>query len=222
MTRDDNPYQPPRETAQPAAVNSRVYDLVVGISFVLLAISLANDAFYVDDADNPRKWAPSFALFFVGWAAMLGGAPAGTFWWLANPALIAAWFMFSYRSTRPFAVAPALLSLFVSLSFMLCDHFPDGTSGKFIRITGYGAGYWLWIASITVMVVATVTDSLPRLLANRRRTSAPETVPGKKRRRKRRDYGRDVNFRCAVLVVQVRNAHTKTLRHEALCLCDFV
>lgn len=185
MTRDDNPYQPPREAPQPVAVNRRVYDLVVGISFVVLAISLANDAFYVDDADNPRKWAPSFALFFVGWAAMLGGAPAGTFWWLANPALVASWFMFSYRSTRPFAVIPAIVALFVSLSFLLCKEFPNGTSGSFSRITGYGAGYWLWIASITVMVVATVTDSLPGLLAKRQRTAAPRIERPKKRRRRR-------------------------------------
>lgn len=179
MTRDDNPYQPPRETPQPAPVNSRVYDLVVGISFVLLAISLVNDTFYVDREGSESP--PGYALLFMGWMGML----FGRFFWLANPALIAAWFMFSYRSTRAFAVVPAIVALLLSLSFMLCSQSPNGTSGTFSRITGYGAGYWLWIASITVMVVATVTDSLPRLLANRRRTSAPETVPGKKRRRKR-------------------------------------
>lgn len=178
MTRDDNPYQPPRETPQPAAVNRRVYDLVVGISFVVLAISLANDAFYVDDADNPRKWAPSLALFLMGWMGML----VGMFWWLANPALIASWFMFSYRSTRPFALVPALLALLISLSFMLCGQFPEGTSGKFIRITGYGPGYWLWIASIAVMVVATF---LFNVFASRQPQPTPKSGRGKKGRRRR-------------------------------------
>lgn len=170
MTDDNNPYRAPRTVTEPAATHNRPYSIIVGISIALFAVSLAGDGFYLAQ-DNPRDLARGYLIFLMGWTGMF----VGVFYWFANPPLLASWLMFSYERTRAFAVVPALVALGVALSFLWCREFPIGTSGDYTRITGYGLGYWLWIASIATMAVSTLAVSLASLFSGVWRSSTTQT-----------------------------------------------
>jgi hypothetical protein len=127
----------------------KIAGLFVFVSFALFVASLTQDGFYIDKADNPRAWSSSFGLLLVGWMAVLDGVWA----WLANPAVAATWLLMCLRRTRRIALGCGLAALGLSLSFLRHPQILSDEGGGHSRITGYGVGYWLWIASITMAVI---------------------------------------------------------------------
>ena len=115
----------------------------MGASIVLFLLSLTQTGYHVDGPDE-AGWHPSVGLLVVGCL----GPFTGVFAWLANPLLVATWIMMRSRSRRGTALCCAVASLGMSLSFLLHEQVMKDEAGHYARITGYGLGYWLWVASI--------------------------------------------------------------------------
>ena len=84
----------------------------VGISVLLFLLSLTQDAYYIWRGNG---WGPGFALLLLGWL----GVFVGEFAWLANPALVVAWLALWKRRRQFIALAFAVTSLLLALSFLL-------------------------------------------------------------------------------------------------------
>jgi len=121
----------------------------IAISVVLFLISLTQDGFYIDRAENPRAWASCIGLLLIGWIAVLGGVSA----WLANPALAITWVLMLFQRLRLLALVIGAISLLFALSFLNVRQIMADESGNESKITGYGAGYWIWVTSIGVTAV---------------------------------------------------------------------
>ncbi len=161
-------------------VRSFLSMVFVATSVAVFAVSLPNDSFYVS-TETPWEWKPSYLIVLYGWMAM----HLGVFNWLANPLLLASWWMMLYRPTRDLAVVPAIAALGLSMGFLLYEAFPSTTGGTAARITGHGPGYWLWSTSIGIMVLGSGMISLLTLEAKWQ--SEPS---GQRGRQKSRDRGR--------------------------------
>jgi hypothetical protein len=116
----------------------------VTISVGVFVVALFNDGFYLD-LDEPRAWAP-------GWAELLFGWMSASLAWLANPCLFIAW-VFALRRQTFIAAGLALFATGLALSFLLVDEMIVNEGGGTAKITGYGLGYWLWLASAVTMLV---------------------------------------------------------------------
>ena len=91
-------------------------------------------------------------MLCIGWIGIFGGVYA----WLANPILLVAWtFILFHRNGR--ATILLIASLGLALSFLREKHWERDESGMHTaNITGYGLGYWLWIASIGIALIGCV------------------------------------------------------------------
>lgn len=120
------------------------------ISFALYCICLANDGYYIDGPD-PRAWAPAWGLLIFGWM----GVTAGTFTWLANPALFFAWISM-LRSKYRAALLAAIIALSLMISFLLQSTVVSSEAPTYSRIIGYGTGFWLWVGSAVIQIVGCI------------------------------------------------------------------
>jgi hypothetical protein len=120
------------------------------MSLGLFAISLLCDGFYVD-GPSPRAWSLGFGELIAGWYAALEGVYA---WW-ANPLLLAAWMTFRSRSTIPSTLC-SIVALGAMGSFLRIHRIEVSEAGNSARITGYGAGYWIWISSGLVLLAGNI------------------------------------------------------------------
>ncbi len=68
-----------------------------------------------------------------------------TFTWLANPLLLASWLFLGKEPGM--ALRLSLPATLLTLSFLLFGQIINDEAGHYTRITGYGPGYWLWVAS---------------------------------------------------------------------------
>jgi len=132
--------------------------LFITISVVLFGVSLFCECVYVGGRGvGVGIPIPSGLVFLVmGWLSLFGFYP----FWLVNPAILACWICFwpgaqSYRVKTGPGVAPifALLALGLSLSFLSYRTTGPGSQEE---ISGYGIGYWLWVASMGTMFIGTV------------------------------------------------------------------
>jgi hypothetical protein len=121
--------------------------LIAGVSLALFAASLTRDGYYTGDQRTPSG--ACIGLLLLGWLGIFDGVLA----WLANPLLAAAWIVIWIRRPGFAACGLAGTALAFSLSFLLHQDLLINGAGHRSAITGYGAGYWLWIGSIATMVV---------------------------------------------------------------------
>ncbi len=121
---------------------------VVGLSATLFVFSLTQVGFYTAQRNAADGAHPSIALFLIGWMGMIDGKIA----WYANPALFAGWRITQRLETRPISLLYPLVSLGLSASFLAHDEIMVNEGGGRAPIVGYGAGYWLWLSSIGVLL----------------------------------------------------------------------
>lgn len=93
--------------------------------------------------------------FLLGNDFTLRNPVGATFSWLANPLLILAFL--AIRRDAKIAMRLALVATAFMLSFLLFDNILDKEAGGYATITGYGAGYWLWLlSSVTTLAGSAV------------------------------------------------------------------
>ena len=127
------------------------------LSMCIFAVALTQNGYYVGHA--PRDaWAPGWGEFAVGWMGLF----TGTIAWLGNPLLIAGWITFFRKRAKASAYLSAL-ALLVMLSFLHDKTIIINETGSSAKITGYGLGYVLWVASsVAALIGATISLATPR------------------------------------------------------------
>ena len=126
------------------------------IVLCLFLISFILPAFYVDGPEK-TAWSNSVALFFLGWIGVLAGS-FSCISWLANPLFIIAVILF--LRTRKLATFISLLATLFAASFLLAHTIIVSEAPTYASITGYGAGYWLWLASMVFLFILTIVFSI--------------------------------------------------------------
>ncbi len=126
------------------------------VSIVIFCISLTNDGFYIDRPSNPRAWAPGWAELMLGWILVPGGIIA----WLANPLLFFGWMLLANKLLAPASTIVTALAICIALSFLLHKEIITSEAGNVSAVTGYGSGYYLWIGSMVVAMLAGLLSSI--------------------------------------------------------------
>src|SRR5262249_32211982 len=124
--------------------------VLLAISCILFVTSLFNEGYSDDRGGRP---APALLLFLIGWLGVFLGFIA----WLANPLLLMGWILLAVRRRRS-AAACAFAAAVCAGSFLFCKPIVSDDAGHRSRITGYGLGYWLWLASAAVLLAASLVD----------------------------------------------------------------
>ncbi len=122
------------------------------LSIVLFVCSLSQRTYCID-SDCGERWSGLMCLL-VGVFGLFSCRAGLT--WLANPLLFYAWINFSEYG--PSSCYTSLAALLIGLSFLLRKSIIKDEGGNYGTITGYRAGYWLWLASMAVAVLATLVD----------------------------------------------------------------
>jgi hypothetical protein len=101
------------------------------------------------------------AAFFDSVMSKLGGhdreiktGVVATLPWLANPLLIVSFF--TIRHSAKTTLVLSVLSALLMLLFLCVDTIIDNEAGSHGTVTGYKAGYWLWVASSVFMMLASL------------------------------------------------------------------
>jgi hypothetical protein len=139
--------------------------LVVVASALLFLASLTQNAYHLA-GDNPEAWSASWGLLLIGWM----GIYFGVFAWLANPLLVLSW-MLCVRGKHGAALIVSTAAVLFALSFLLHRTIVADEAPTYKAVTGYGLGYWLWLASMLIMAAG----ALGLYLASR---SGPERSQG--------------------------------------------
>ena len=126
------------------------HNAILAASLLAFAGALAGDGFYID-GPNPRAWANGAGLLAFGWFGLFDG----TYAWLANPALLAAWMLF-HTSRAAWSAFAAALALALMLSFLAATSIITNEAGGRAAITAHGLGYWSWLASAAIMLAGAV------------------------------------------------------------------
>jgi hypothetical protein len=132
--------------------------VVLIVSIVLYAACMFLGAFYVslpDSVPGQRSFADGFGLLSRGWLGLDLGFEYVP--WLANPLLFLAWILVLLR-VRLVAVGSAMRALALGIAFLGVTTLDVSSDGP-VEITGYGEGYWLWLASMAVALVAAMLSA---------------------------------------------------------------
>lgn len=124
--------------------------LTLIVSLTLYCICLMNNGYYIEGSD-PLAWAPAWALLIFGWV----GAAAGTYAWLANPALFFSWILM-LRNKCAASLRAAIVAFLLMVSFLFQSTVISSEAPTYSRIIGYGVGFWLWISSAVVQITGCI------------------------------------------------------------------
>jgi hypothetical protein len=151
-------------------MKTRSYTIVAKITLVismgLYAVSLTQQCYCVTGACG-NHWS-GISLMAMG--AIGGIMSAAGLTWYANPLIWAAWSLIKNKPKR--AIFFSLLATLLSASFMLATQISDLQPDVTTYITEYRIGYWLWLASMSTMLVGSIIVSflskdMPSLINNR-------------------------------------------------------
>ena len=125
-------------------------------------------------------WSGFFVAAF-GWLEIIGIGRASllvVLSWYANPAVWTAWGLLFGRLYIG-AAAAALIALILALGYRTGTHILVSESGGADAISGVGAGYWLWVASMglaftgALVGLAQRAEERPRTIRNHRPRRQP-------------------------------------------------
>lgn len=121
---------------------SRTTHVALLLSVILFAASLTQDAFCVSGICS--DW--------PGWSILLFGALGHTSWF-ANPLLGFSWIATLLARRIPALILP-LAALALAGSFLFETSVITNEAGMVNPVTGLREGYWLWLASMAMAVIA--------------------------------------------------------------------
>lgn len=129
----------------------RLPRIIILISVAVFAASLTQKGFSTA-GEEPGSWSPGLYLLLIGPLGLL----TGVYEWFANPFLLAAW-TFSWFGKNKIALPLALVATALIVAFLLRQTMIVSEAPTYAKITGYAAGYWLWLTSaITATLGAAV------------------------------------------------------------------
>jgi hypothetical protein len=127
-----------------------ISDVLFALSCVLFAVCLFNDGYFVESG-GAKTTAPGFLLLLIGWISLSQGVVA----WLANPLLLVGWQLLALRRVYA-AAACAFTATVCAGSFLFRKTILTDAGGNHSSITGFGLGYWLWLASAAALFAASI------------------------------------------------------------------
>ena len=121
---------------------------ILALSVILFLASLIFKTYCINGECRGR----GFLNFLIGWLGVfhLNGSKA----WLANPFLIISWFFFFQKPKT--ALILSVIAFLFAVSFYFQQTIVYNEAGMAGKITGYKAGYWLWVSSICVMILGSL------------------------------------------------------------------
>jgi len=115
-------------------------------SIGIYSVSLSQDSIYLEGGQQNTS---GLFLLLFGWFGLLIGYYA----WIANPLLLISWFAFLFKKYQIGSLMSIGSVAFV-FSFLMINTMPSIETSIKYQITGYGPGYWLWVASAACSVAA--------------------------------------------------------------------
>jgi hypothetical protein len=137
----------------------RLPKIITLLSVIIFAVSLTQNCFYTE-VHIPKPPPPGWYLLLIG----LIGVFAGYFEWLANPLLLAAW-VFSFAGKNKIVLLLGVLASVFMVGFLFRHSMIASEAPTYEKIVGYGAGYWLWLASGGLMIVSGAAGLVKRSVA---------------------------------------------------------
>lgn len=119
------------------------------LSFLLFIISLTQTAYITQPADSIASHA--LVALLTGWLNFMGPGIS----WFANPLLVVSWILLLNNKIK-FSLISSSIAVLFSLSFLLFDKIALDEAVNYGEILGYGAGYWLWLASCFTVFIGSV------------------------------------------------------------------
>ena len=83
---------------------------------------------------------------------------AGYVAWIANPIVVATWFLY-LGDRRPGALVSAVVAPGLTLTFLSVADGPLDEKFSPVKLISYGNGYWLWVASAGVLLEGATVDT---------------------------------------------------------------
>jgi len=120
--------------------------ILVAIVFCIFFASFFLPAYAVAES---AEAAEPIAIFLSGWLGLFSGSTACVAW-LANPLFFVAAILFLRNRRR--ATVVGLLAFLFAASFLFARSIINDEAGHYAKITGYKAGYWLWLGSIGILL----------------------------------------------------------------------
>ncbi|QXH46090.1 hypothetical protein KSS93_25030 [Pseudomonas xanthosomatis] len=112
--------------------------LYLTFSLLLYLSSLCFDAVLT----GAGRHLPALQILLYG----LWGIPFEMYQWFANPLLALA--ILAHRRFRWLALGFGLVALYLAISSLGIERLPDSRTYGFQDVTGFGAGYYLWLGAI--------------------------------------------------------------------------
>jgi hypothetical protein len=92
--------------------------------------------------------------FFQGKGFSIKEPIGATVTWFANPLLFLSWI--AVKRNNKIALKLSLASTVLILSFLLFQKVINNEAGTYAGVTGYKAGYWLWLSSALMVVLGSI------------------------------------------------------------------
>ena len=118
-------------------------------SAMLFIVSLTQPA-YCTESDTNEHCTQSLTAFLIGWLGLLAGS-GGALAWVANLFLFLTWIL-AFNTPR-YTIYTSIFTLLLMLYFLNIDQIIINEAGCYSKITSYGIGYWLWIASAVTLLI---------------------------------------------------------------------
>jgi hypothetical protein len=128
-----------------------VKDKILVISLLFFGLSLTQTAVRFIGYAEANSYS-SLAMLLTGAVSVLGGGLLEWLIWLANPLYFYALACLD-RGESYKALFISLIALAIALSFRFWQTILVSESGRVAPISSFGAGYYLWLASIGTLFV---------------------------------------------------------------------
>jgi hypothetical protein len=127
------------------------------IAYALFAASLTQYGCYYDAIPKHDRHNTPRLEGFPGYGMFLGifGGTA----WFANPAVAASVYCLLKKRSRGSTIALAAAAVALALCFLKQQTIIVDEGGDPHQIVGYGLGYWMWLSSISLVLVALLIKS---------------------------------------------------------------
>lgn len=129
-------------------------NITLAISLGLYLVSLTQQGYCISGACGDH-W---LGAYLVAMGAIGGIMSIAGLTWYANPALWAAWSQINKHPKR--ALVFSFIGTLLAASFLMATEISDIKPNMVSYITGYQPGYWLWLASMSVMLIGSAISYL--------------------------------------------------------------
>jgi hypothetical protein len=143
---EQNPYAAPQNPSQPAKQRTRYWALGLAIAGLLYFLSLGGSTLITGTDGKDRG-------FLIGFVCLLFGQ--GYLPWYANPLILFSAICL-YKNRFGWAAAWATFAFGLSLTALLIPEILIDEAGTTGPVTGYGAGFHLWLGCSLVLLGTSV------------------------------------------------------------------